>query len=91
VIAADEAVVGFERLRRADTGFAGGKGANLGELTAAGLPVPSGFVVGAPAYAAFCDGGGLRDRIAQRLATVDVEDTAELDKAAGEIRALIEA
>jgi pyruvate,water dikinase len=91
VIAVDEAVVGFERLGRADVDFAGGKGANLGELTAAGLPVPSGFVIGAPAYAAFCDGGGLRDRMAQPLTAVEVEDTAGLDRAANEVRALIEA
>ena len=44
-------------LRRSDIAFAGGKGANLGEMAAADLPVPPGFVVGAPAYAAFCDGG----------------------------------
>src|SRR5580692_3439882 len=42
----------FSELSRADIPYAGGKGANLGELTAAGLPVPPGFVVGAPAYAA---------------------------------------
>jgi len=65
----------FERLSRADVDYAGGKGANLGELTAAGFPVPPGFVVGAPTYAAFCDVAGLRGRIEQRLATVDVEDT----------------
>ena len=32
-------------LSRADVPYAGGKGANLGELTAAGMPVPDGFVV----------------------------------------------
>ena len=37
-----QAVRGFEDLSRADIAFAGGKGANLGELTAAGLPVPPG-------------------------------------------------
>ena len=31
----------FEQLGRGDVDFAGGKGANLGELTAAGLPVPA--------------------------------------------------
>ncbi|HJV30386.1 MAG TPA: PEP/pyruvate-binding domain-containing protein, partial [Gaiellaceae bacterium] len=72
-IAAADAVRTFSNLRRADIAYAGGKGANLGELTAAGLPVPDGFVVGAPAYAAFC-AGGLRDRIAFRLASVDVDD-----------------
>ena len=56
------AVRGFGELSRADVPFAGGKGANLGELTAAGLPVPPGFVVGAPAYAAFVDASGLREQ-----------------------------
>jgi pyruvate,water dikinase len=85
-----EAVLGFEDLRRADVDCAGGKGANLGELTAAGLPVPPGFVISASAYAAFCDANGLRSRIAERLADVDVEDTARLDRAAEEIRSMIE-
>ena len=86
-----DAVRGFAELSRADVAYAGGKGANLGELTAAGLPVPPGFVVGAPAYAAFCDAGGLRARIEARLAGVDVEDTAALEGAAGEVRAEVEA
>ena len=42
----------LDQLRRTDVAFAGGKGANLGELRGAGLPVPDGFVIGAPAYAA---------------------------------------
>src|ERR1044072_8158270 len=69
---------------------AGRKGASPGELTAAGLPVPPGFVVSASAYAAFCDGSGLRARIAERLAAVDVEDTDRLDRAATEVRSMIE-
>jgi pyruvate,water dikinase len=89
-IAAAEAVMTFDRLRRDDVARAGGKGANLGELTAAGLPVPPGFVISATAYAAFCDATGLRSRIAERLADVDVEDTAQLDRAAVEIRSMIE-
>lgn len=53
-------------LRATDTAFAGGKGANLGELTAAGLPVPDGFVIGAPACPAgpaASPSGDLRDAI----------------------------
>ena len=76
----------FPSLSRADVAFAGGKGANLGELSAAGFPVPPGFVIGAPAYADFCDGGGLRRRIAERLAAVDVEDSAALAAASAELR-----
>jgi pyruvate,water dikinase len=87
----DDLVREFEQLSREDVDYAGGKGANLGEMSAAGLPVPPGFVVGAASYALFCDGGGLRDRIQQRLASVDVDDTAELESATKEVRAMVEA
>jgi pyruvate,water dikinase len=76
-----EAVRFFTDLSSADVSWAGGKGANLGELTGAGVPVPPGFVVGAPAYAAFVDETGLRDRMGERLATLDVDDTAALERA----------
>jgi pyruvate,water dikinase len=83
------AVRPFADLTRADVPFAGGKGANLGELTRAGLPVPPGFVVGAPAYAAFCDETGLRARIAAELEHLDIDDTAALGAACERVRALI--
>ncbi|WP_062992250.1 phosphoenolpyruvate synthase [Nocardia anaemiae] len=38
-------VAGFDELRLDDADRAGGKGANLGELVAAKLPVPPGFVI----------------------------------------------
>ena len=63
----------LDELSRDDIPFAGGKGANLGELTNAGFPVPSGFVVGAPAYAAFCDEGGLRTTHEMAVATSPIE------------------
>lgn len=62
-----EAVRALSALSRGDVPYAGGKGANLGELARAGFPVPAGFVVGAPAYAATSDSSGLRDRIRTRL------------------------
>ena len=43
----------FADLRRRDTAIAGGKGANLGELTSGGFHVPPGFVItaaGLPAH-----------------------------------------
>jgi len=89
--AGSTAIRGFGELTRADVPFAGGKGANLGELTDAGLPVPPGFVVGAAAYAAFVDETGLRERIAAGLENVDVDDTKALDAACTEVRAAIEA
>ncbi len=71
----------FVELGSADVAFAGGKGANLGELTRAGLPVPGGFVVGAPAYADFCDESGLRAQLQETLAGIDVEDGTALQAA----------
>ena len=46
-------VMRFAELGRGDIAVAGGKGANLGELTRAGLPVPPGFVLTTAAYRAF--------------------------------------
>ncbi|MCZ7590121.1 MAG: phosphoenolpyruvate synthase [Gaiella sp.] len=79
----------FGELGREDVAFAGGKGANLGELTRAGFAVPAGFVVGAPAYALFVETGALRERIAERLATVDVDDAPALQSAADDVRGLV--
>lgn len=47
-----ESVVRLADIRAADTDSAGGKGANLGELIAAGFPVPDGFVLTTAAYQA---------------------------------------
>ena len=47
-----EPVVRLADIRAADTESAGGKGANLGELIAAGFPVPVGFVLTTAAYRA---------------------------------------
>ena len=46
----------FTDLGRDDVAVVGGKGANLGEMTRAGLPVPPGFVVTVDAYRRFADG-----------------------------------
>ncbi len=84
-----ERVRGFGDLRREDVDYAGGKGANLGELTYAGLPVPPGFVIGAPAYAAFCAESDLRERLGGLLDAVDVEDTAALSAASEAARRMV--
>jgi phosphoenolpyruvate synthase/pyruvate phosphate dikinase len=45
-------VSGISTLRLRDAEEAGGKGANIGELAAAGLPVPPGFVLTRSSYRA---------------------------------------
>jgi len=83
--------VSIGSLCKADVVLAGGKGANLGELTRVGVPVVPGFVVTAPAYLGFLDAVALRPRAEQLLAGLDVSDSAALDHAAEGIQSLITA
>jgi rifampicin phosphotransferase len=49
-------------IRASDGPIAGGKGANLGELVAAGFPVPDGFVITTEAYAYAADAARIDPR-----------------------------
>jgi len=82
-------IIWIEELRATDTPLAGGKGANLGELVSAGVPVPPGFVVTSEAYRRFLEESGLRQRIEKLLEALDVNDTAALERTSNEIRRLI--
>ena len=53
----------FSEISRKDLPTAGGKGANLGEMFQAKIPVPEGFVVTAQAYFTFLDSTDLREKI----------------------------
>jgi pyruvate,water dikinase len=81
----------FDELGKDDTPVAGGKGANLGEMTHAGLPVPPGFVVTAEAYRAFIQQAGLADLIEHTIAATDVDDRRALVVAADAVQARIRA
>jgi len=50
----------------------GGKGASLARLSAAGFPVPPGFVIGAAAYRAWIEHNALQPRIETLVATPDL-------------------
>ena len=84
-----EIVKWFEDLGKADVNKAGGKGANLGELVKAGLPVPPGFVVTAQAYLLFTTESGLSRKIAHALEGLDVDDTSALQAKAKEVQETI--
>jgi len=60
-------VVDLRQVSQGDLSRAGGKGANLGELMRAGLPVPPGFVVTTAAYDSFVAHNHLSDTIAATL------------------------
>ncbi|HEU4643111.1 MAG TPA: phosphoenolpyruvate synthase [Gemmatimonadaceae bacterium] len=67
----------------------GGKGANLGEMLRAGLPVPPGFVVTIAAFERFYAAAALHEAVSARLAGVGPDDTAALDAAAQDVRRLV--
>lgn len=62
----------------------GGKGANLGRLSAAGFDVPPGYVVGTEAYVMHMQ--SLREKIASELSTVNYDDATQLEKSMQLIR-----
>jgi pyruvate,water dikinase len=80
----------FEALGRDDLALAGGKGANLGELRRAGLPVPPGFVVATPAYDDVVRGGRIEQRIVELATLPESAEPAAFDGAAAAIRILFD-
>lgn len=76
----------FEELGREDAARAGGKGANLGEMVRAGLPVPPGFVVTADAYREFRRHGDLTGTIERLLERVDPDDSGALERTSRELQ-----
>jgi pyruvate,water dikinase len=82
-------VVAFEEVGRADIPVVGGKGANLGEMLRAGIPVPSGFIVTADAYGRFVEQSGLRPKIEAILNNLNVQDSNALQKASRDIEKMV--
>jgi pyruvate,water dikinase len=79
----------FGEVDKDDVGLVGGKGANLGELTRAGIPVPSGFVVTSDAYFRFLAECGLSEKIRATLSDLDVNDSSALQRASNEVKEMI--
>jgi len=81
--------IAFREIGRADVELVGGKGANLGEMVRAGLPVPPGFVVTSAAFLAALDAAGIRQRLRERFAAVDSQDPQALTAASTDMRRLV--
>jgi len=85
----------LDELRMSDVPDYGGKNASLGELlghlTDQGVRVPGGVATSAQAFREFLAENHLTERIAQRLAGLDVDNVPALAAAGSEIRAWIAA
>ena len=68
----------FSEVDSGDLALAGGKGANLGEMTRRGAPVPPGFVVSVVSYLKFLTDNGLDARLSEILGGVDVYHSSNL-------------
>jgi pyruvate, water dikinase len=86
----DKWCVWFDELTRVDVAIAGGKGANLGDMAQARLPVPPGFVVTAPAYRHVVSKSALAGMIDDLLLNLDRSMCDELQKIEPQIRVLFE-
>ena len=85
-----KAIVWFKEVTKQDIPLVGGKGANLGEMTNAGIPVPQGFIVTAAAYFDFIEKANLSGKIKTLLEPVDVHDSKQLQDVAAEVQKVIQ-
>jgi pyruvate,water dikinase len=81
----------FDEVDRSRLPEVGGKGANLGELTRAGFPVPPGFCVTTAAYRDFVRTSGELDALLDSLDRVTHEDLHTIGTIGARIRTHLEA
>lgn len=88
----DTYVRDISTLRFSDAEEAGGKSASLGELVAAGLPVPLGFVLMRSGYLDAMQAGGVDKELSalHREALEHVADTARLSELCRHMQSLVE-
>lgn len=82
-------VVDLSEVSRANIPLVGGKGANLGEMLRAELPVPPGFVLTVAAYERMRASNDLGARIDALLRTVNAEDPTALQRVSAQLREML--
>jgi pyruvate,water dikinase len=82
-------ILWFNEVNKNDIPIVGGKGANLGELTQVGVPVPKGFIVTSLAYFTYLKANRLDGVIKKLLASINPEDSKKLQSIALQIQKLI--
>ena len=85
----EKAVVWFRDVSKEDIALVGGKGANLGEMTRAKIPVPPGFIVTSDAYYKFLEHSKLAAKIQNLLSPLDTNNSRQLQDISKKIKQLI--
>jgi pyruvate,water dikinase len=84
-----KAIVWFNEVTKDDIPLVGGKGANLGEMVHARIPVPPGFIVTADVYFKFIESSKLTGEIRRYLEALDVNDSKKLQETSNMIKSKI--
>src|SRR4030066_739172 len=84
-----KAIVWFNEVNKNDVASVGGKGANLGEMTQANIPVPPGFIVTAYAYSDFLEKAKITDKIRKLLQSLNINDSKKLQQTSEKIKKII--
>jgi pyruvate,water dikinase len=84
-----KATVWFNEVTKKDIPLVGGKGANLGEMTNARIPVPPGFIVTADAYFDFLKATGITEQIRTLLKPLDTNNSTQLQEISAQIKEVI--
>ena len=79
-------IMWFSEIRKSNLAEVGGKGANLGEMTSVGLPVPGGFVVTSGAYFDFIAHNNIGKIIKEMTSDLNTEDNDKLNLASEAIK-----
>ena len=79
----------FSNLSKESVAIAGGKGASLGEMTKAGIPVPNGYVILSASFEKFLECTDLNVEIDSILEKVNHKEMSSIENASEEIKALI--
>ncbi len=82
-------ILNFNEISKTDLPLVGGKGANLGEMSRGGFPVPPGFCVSTAGFDSFLKVNNLQDKIFPLLDGLKAEDTQKVKTIGETIRNLI--
>ncbi len=82
----------FKDLKKEDIPLVGGKSANLGEMTQAGIPVPPGFAITSYAFKSFIIETGISEKIYKIIekTITDINNPQQYEEASQKVRQLIE-
>lgn len=84
-----KAISWFNEVTKDDIPIVGGKGANLGEMTNAQIPVPPGFIVTSDAYYEFMESSNIVNKLRSLLEPLDTGDSDRLQWVAAEVKQMI--